>query len=274
MMMGSLEESIAQINTPQEPNDVVNDLDLPDEELTVDNSIYISKIEKRIATYKIDILNPPRDNKYLIVLDIDYTIFDHRSTAEQPVELMRPYLHEFLTTLYPYYDIMFWSATSMKWILEKLKLLGVTNHPDYKIVCHLDSAAMISVSSSSPKHELVDVKPLQVIWGKFPQYSPTNTVMLDDIRHNFLMNKQSGLRIRAFRQAHFNRYKDKELFFLAKYLKYIAKKHIDLTTLNHRKWESFISHAKDLDQILYGEEDLTANTTSQNENSNNTTAED
>lgn len=44
--------------------------------------IYLSKIEKRVRFYKIEELNPPRENKRLLVLDIDYTLFDHRSCAE------------------------------------------------------------------------------------------------------------------------------------------------------------------------------------------------
>ena len=41
-----------------------------------------------------------RPGKKLLVLDIDYTLFDHRSTAETGYELMRPFLHEFLTAAY------------------------------------------------------------------------------------------------------------------------------------------------------------------------------
>ena len=44
--------------------------------------------------------------KKLLVLDIDYTLFDHRSTAETGYELMRPFLHEFLTTAYTEYDLV------------------------------------------------------------------------------------------------------------------------------------------------------------------------
>ena len=89
------------------------------------------------VTYCCDnkLLNPCRDGKRLLVLDIDYTLFDHRSPAENPLELMRPckctstklcfsvsrlevschnsfaVLHEFLAAAYAEYDIMIWSAT-------------------------------------------------------------------------------------------------------------------------------------------------------------------
>lgn len=45
-------------------------------------------------------LNDPRPGKKLLVLDIDYTLFDHRSVAESGIELMRPYLHDFLESAY------------------------------------------------------------------------------------------------------------------------------------------------------------------------------
>ncbi|KAI5081960.1 hypothetical protein GOP47_0001703 [Adiantum capillus-veneris] len=120
-------------------------------------------------------LNPPREGKRLLVLDIDYTLFDHRSSAENPHELMRPYLHEFLTAAYAEYDIIIWSATSMKWVEVKMKELGVLNNPDYKITALLDHLAMISVQSQS--HGVFDCKPLGLIWGKFPE---SNTVILVD----------------------------------------------------------------------------------------------
>lgn len=157
MMMGSLEEDIEEANTaPTDLPEVVNDLDIEEEEVAIENQeVYLAKIEKRIKDYEIKMLNELRPNKKLLVLDIDYTLFDHRSTAQTGAELMRPYLHEFLTNAYEDYDIVIWSATGMKWIEEKMKLLGVTSNPNYKIAFYLDSLAMISVHT--PKYGVMDV---------------------------------------------------------------------------------------------------------------------
>ena len=196
----------------------------------------MAKVERRVKDYKINELNPTREGKHLLVLDIDYTLFDHRSAAETGAELMRPYLHEFLTSAYDHYDIVIWSATGMRWIEEKMRLLGVSTHSAYKIMFYLDSNAMISVYNN---RGVIDVKPLGVIWGLYPQYSSKNTIMFDDIRRNFLMNPKSGLKIRPFRQAHLNRQSDKELLKLSRYLRDIAENCVDFDKLNHRKWEQY-----------------------------------
>lgn len=245
MMMGSLEDDIADASTPPEdlPQVIDDFVSEDEEEVAIENQdVYLAKIDRRIREYNIKVLNESRPGKKLLVLDIDYTLFDHCSVAETGLELMRPYLHEFLTSSYRDYDIAIWSATSMKWIEEKMKLLGVATHSDYKIVFYLDCLAMISVHT--PKRGVKEVKPLGVIWGKFPQYTPSNTIMFDDIRRNFLMNPANGLRIRPFRQAHLNRNKDKELLKLTKYLKAIAKLD-DIGSLNHKLWEDYLNKKKD-----------------------------
>ena len=180
LMMGSLEEDIENINKiPDSSVNVVNDLDIGDEEEveTERKEVYLSKIDARIQKYKINELNKPRDGKKLLVLDIDYTLFDNGSVAETGIELMRPYLHEFLTCSYQCYDIVIWSATGMKWIEEKMKVLGVTNNPNYKIMFYLDHLAMISVHTT--KYGLVNVKPLGVIWGTY--YSKVNWAKFNKI---------------------------------------------------------------------------------------------
>lgn len=240
MMVGSTEADINEVSSrPENMEEVLNDLDQDGEdEVPMENrEVYLAKINKRIREYEIEELNPPREGKKLLVLDIDYTLFDHRSAAESGAELMRPYLHEFLADAYEHYEIVIWSATSMKWIVEKMKLLGVATNPNYKIWFYLDSNAMITVHCS--KRGIVEVKPLGVIWGRYSQFSSKNTIMFDDIRRNFLMNPKSGLRIRPFANAHLTRAKDKELLKLKKYLRQIAENCDDYDTLNHRKWETY-----------------------------------
>lgn len=71
---------------------------------------------------ELKILNPPRPGKKLLVVDIDYTIFDLGSSAERAEELARPYLHTFLTACYEFFDLMIWSANSMKWVEVKMRV--------------------------------------------------------------------------------------------------------------------------------------------------------
>ncbi|XP_003747003.1 ubiquitin-like domain-containing CTD phosphatase 1 [Galendromus occidentalis] len=239
MMVGSSEETIMKaMELPDVKPEVVNDFDIEEVIIAVpQRQEFLDKIQRRVSTIKINQFTEPRENKKLLVLDIDYTLFDHRSSAESAAELKRPFLHEFLTAAYEDYDIVIWSATSMKWIDVKMKELGVTGHPAYKILFHLDSASMISVWV--PERGVLDCKPLGVIWGKYPQYSAKNTIMFDDVSRNFIMNPQNGLKIRPFREAHFNRDTDRELIKLGRYLKLIASLD-DLSELNHKKWERYL----------------------------------
>lgn len=135
MMIGSKEEEISGIDLdPSEIPPVVNDFDIEEEDLGMvaihNREEYLAKIERRVREYKVTVFNEPRPGKKLLVLDIDYTLFgelfgdfrsfrkhhfnfffsssDHRSTAEHASQLMRPYLHEFLTKAYHHYDIVIW----------------------------------------------------------------------------------------------------------------------------------------------------------------------
>ncbi|KAJ4810855.1 Ubiquitin-like domain-containing CTD phosphatase [Rhynchospora pubera] len=236
-MIGTVEDEIIvdQADAPE----IVDDFELGQDEVVdiKDKDVNKLKLSRRVAQYKMKLLNPCREGKKLLVLDIDYTLFDHRSPAENPLELMRPYLHEFLTAAYAEYDIMIWSATSMKWVELKMGQLGVLSNPNYKITALLDHLAMITVQSD--KHGTFDCKPLGLIWAQFPEYySPRNTIMFDDLKRNFVMNPQNGLTIRPFRRAHMNRGTDQELVKLTQYLMAIAELS-DISLLDHSRWESY-----------------------------------
>lgn len=170
MMMGSVVEDIEKIQkiNEEEAPEIIDDFDDGNYDEFIDvcrDPIYLNKIDKRIRTYKVKIFNKPRPGSKLLVLDIDYTLFDHISPAETAYELMRPYLHEFLTRAYAQgYDIIIWSATSMKWIEAKMKILGVHDNQNYKIVCYYCHLAMIQCHLGDKG--LKRVKPLGSIWGK------------------------------------------------------------------------------------------------------------
>ncbi|KAF9684994.1 hypothetical protein SADUNF_Sadunf03G0008000 [Salix dunnii] len=153
-------------------------------------------------------------------------------------------LHEFLTAVYAEYDIMIWSATSMKWVELKMGQLGVLDNPNYKITALLDHSAMITVQSDFCG--IFECKPLGLIWAKFPEfYSSKNTIMFDDLQRNFMMNLQNGLVIRPFRKAHANRDNDLELVKLTHYLLAIAD--LDyLSLLDHKIWEFFAEELSDV----------------------------
>lgn len=112
MMMGT---PVEEEEEPVEDSNVIDDIGMGSAvDIAVrDRPENLLKIQDRVDNYKFKQLNAPRVGKRLLVLDIDYTVFDHRSTAERMTDLMRPYLHEFLTAVYPHYDIFFWSATSL-----------------------------------------------------------------------------------------------------------------------------------------------------------------
>ncbi|CAH9130735.1 unnamed protein product [Cuscuta epithymum] len=236
-MVGTVEDEI--FVDQADSADIVDDFEIGQEEAVdiKDKDVNKQKLRRRIEHYKIKVRNPCREGKKLLVLDIDYTLFDHRSTAENPLELMRPYLHEFLSAVYAEYDIIIWSATSMKWVELKMEQLGVLDNPNYKITAMLDHLAMITVHSDT--RGIIDCKPLGLIWGKFPEfYSSKNTIMFDDLRRNFVMNPQNGLTIKPFKKAHANRSTDQELMKLTQYLLAIADLD-DLSGLNHKDWESY-----------------------------------
>lgn len=54
-----------------------------DEEIAIENQeVYLNKVARRVKEYEVKILNELRPGKKLLVLDIDYTLFDHRTTAQ------------------------------------------------------------------------------------------------------------------------------------------------------------------------------------------------
>lgn len=217
----------------------------------------------------VHVMNQPRQGKPLLVLDLDHTLLDfstrtilaadNTSTqrrrlgdddAGSAVALMkRPYMDEFLTSAYRQYDLVVWSQTSWRWLETKMTELGMLGHPGYRFSFVLDKTSMFAITSinkrdgTSYKHH---VKPLQIIWSKFPNnWGLHNTIHLDDLSRNFALNISSGLKVTAFYRkkssATGNNKKDMELIGLARYLDILATAGVSFDKVNFSNWKDVIS---------------------------------
>ncbi|KAI9091471.1 HAD-like domain-containing protein [Phlyctochytrium arcticum] len=249
MMLGTVEHKIHQEPAVGELPEVVNDLDydfldyIPTDDRSKNDERNKRKLKEYIDKTNITVFNPLRPGKKMLVLDLDYTLFDCKSTAGHISELARPGMHEMLTAVYPYYDICIWSQTSWKWLEMKVTELGILTHPAYRIAFVMDRSTMFSITSTTRrvdgkpvKHE---VKALDIIWTKFgDRFGPHNTIHVDDVGRNFAMNPQSGLKISAFKNAPMTRATDRALYPLTRYLLQLSL--VDnFGVLEHKYWKTF-----------------------------------
>lgn len=63
------------------------------------------KISRRVKEYKVEILNPPREGKKLLVLDVDYTLFG--KSAKTVLHLLLPTTTFFLS--FVYFAVVIWN---------------------------------------------------------------------------------------------------------------------------------------------------------------------
>jgi len=206
----------------------------------------------------IEIVNPPvqsqSQKRMCLVLDIDFTLYDHKSDFEKAPEYSRPYLHEFLSVCHQHYDLVIWSATAMTHITTKLTNMGVLSNSSYKISVILNKDHMIPYSIANKTHtktRVHDIKPLQIIWSRFPDiYTPKNTIHIDDIIENFALNPNNGLQISPFKDAPTSKANDRELWFLTQYL-LLLKDVEDVRELDHKKWKEHIIQKMWASQTLF-----------------------
>ncbi|KAI6028562.1 HAD-like domain-containing protein [Pisolithus orientalis] len=214
--------------------DVVNDLDVD----VTGKPSSCSEFEKQRRNSKSNLINPLREGKRLLVLDLDYTILDTKpltSGSLPPAECARPGLHEFLEDHIPILRYM--HLTTWVWLEAKLVELGMIGSTRaYEVI--LDKTCMFTVFTERNGQPYTHhVKPLQIIWNKFPQFSAKNTIHVDDLSRNFALNPDEGLKIHAFKHAHMEQAQaDRELEKLARYMVHIASID-DFRTVNHKDWK-------------------------------------
>lgn len=203
------------------------------------------KLKETADALSIDEMNPPRPGKKLLVLDLDGCVLDTGTWKEPNFStqmFMRPYLHDFLRLISPYYDIVIWSQTSWRWLEQKLvelDIIGPSKRADYPVVTTIDRKPMFSVYSERKgkpfKHE---VKALGILWSKYPKlYNAANTVHVDDLSRNFALNPKNGIKVHAYRDAltEDNVSTDIELLYVARYLLQLVAVP-DVTTLDHSRF--------------------------------------
>ncbi|GAB5036580.1 had iiid h [Nannochloropsis oceanica] len=190
-------------------------------------------LRKFTAKTQVHLINPPRQGKRLLVLDLDHTlldfssreeVIDRLSMAEAASIMKRPHLDAFLAAVYPFYDLVAWSQTSWRWLEIKMVELGLLTHPAYRFCFVLDKTSMFHVESTKGNGSLFkhQVKPLQLIWTKFPHWNETNSVHVDDLSRNFALNTGNGVKIKAYYRNAEGASEDKELVYLGRYLVRLA----------------------------------------------------
>jgi len=247
IMMGTVEEQITSIITAAaDPSTVIDDFDydyVPDGEEARHNVDARVKLNKIISSAQITLIHEPRPSKKLLVLDLDYTILDCKKISEEGVSLAdytRPFLQEFLSTCFKEYDIVVWSQTHWKWVEIKLTEMGLLTSDSYHISFVMDRSMMFPiVSNHGGKKREHEVKALEIIWAKFPNWNKTNTIHVDDLSRNFALNPKNGLKIPAFKNALQTRSTDRVLLRLAKYLALISSLP-DLSALDHSNWVQYL----------------------------------
>ncbi len=128
-------------------------------------------LQKFTESTEVHLINPPRgsvdDNthKPLLVIDLDHTLLDFSSrtltengatamdigTRDDAVanQLKRPYMDEFLTWTYKYYDLVIWSQTSWKWLEVCYHSTSLSSLTQKVVALHCQRANLTYLHSTS-----------------------------------------------------------------------------------------------------------------------------
>ena len=88
----------------------------------------ISERERELDMIKsipIKLLNPVRTGSKLLVLDLDFTLWDGHAQVDELTKKLRPGLFDFLHKVVEFYDLIIWSNTSHRFLMTKLQALGL-----------------------------------------------------------------------------------------------------------------------------------------------------
>lgn len=66
----------------------------------------------------------------------------------QVTAIIRQHPCHTVQAVYEHYDLVIWSATSMKWIEVKMRELGVSTHAAYKLTALMDHRCMVTIHTA------------------------------------------------------------------------------------------------------------------------------
>lgn len=228
MLVGTVRQHHLKEDKPEET--------IADPGSVIRTELHLQRLQAAILATEIQVLQAPRAGQRLLVLDLDYTVFDCKSSASIE-RCKRPFTDDLLIQVYPYYDIVIWSQTRWIWVEAKLTELGMLTNPKFNISFCMDRSSMFTVTSTDRRGQprIHEVKALEVIWAKFPTFGPHNTVHVDDLGRNFAMNPRNGIEVTPFRVK--TGEGDVELEHLTAYLLSLVTVP-DLTKVDHTGWRS------------------------------------
>jgi ubiquitin-like domain-containing CTD phosphatase 1 len=102
------------------------------------------------------------------------------------------------------------------------------------------------------------VKPLQIIWTKFPRWNSTNTVHIDDLSRNFALNLSSGLKCKAYYRRKSSARRDSELLGISQYLEKLATSGANFDQVEFANWSEVLRGAAPL--VVYKSDHNNSNT--------------
>ncbi|XP_011315012.1 uncharacterized protein [Fopius arisanus] len=188
----------------------------------VDYEIYLTKIQQKIRNGRIKQLEHMDSSKKLLVIGIN----DGLSS----IKLNRQGMHAFLTQAYQHYNIAIWSCSTSTSI--RRTLLALAHKQKYNICLYLDQNSMIS--TFEPNYGSICIKPLDIIWMNYTNWSEKNTIIIEDKWLNVFINEESALIIR--RMSGGGSFDNNLLLEkIGEYLKLIGELS-DFRVLNHKKW--------------------------------------
>jgi ubiquitin-like domain-containing CTD phosphatase 1 len=97
------------------------------------------------------------------------------------------------------------------------------------------------------------VKPLQIIWSKYPRWNSSNTVHIDDLSRNFALNLSSGLKCKAYYRRKSSARRDSELLGISQYLELLATSGANFDHVEFANWSEVVRGAAPL--VVYKNDD-------------------